>query len=292
MKHANYFSMIPALALLSTAPAFGQAGKDTTGTEQKPSQEQGQELRLPTYIKAPVGTKATVLNAEEQQLGTVRDHIIEPRSGKLLFIAVGALNTGDDARLVPYDRFTWDAKKQRLLLPLTAEELRSMPAYDRDSLIASDRADDEVEIDDVDDEMGDEVSDQVGKQTAKKHVATTMLFGSEVVATNEPFATVSELIIEPEKGLVAFVLADSEDAKTGPFVIPWDAMTWEAAKTEDGESDSRFVIARSTDELADAPKLERGDLAALKQPRTLEQIFAYYELEAPIAKERKVVSRG
>jgi hypothetical protein len=278
MRHAQYFTIIPALALLATAPVFGQEAGDLEGV----TPEQVVELRLPTYVKAPIGSKAIVMNADEQQLGVVHDHIIEKRSGKVLFIAVGAEKATDEDRLVPYDRFTWDAKQKQLLLPMTADELRALPAYDRKTLGAVVEASAPVKADDAKEETPAKPKEQL-------NVASSAIFGSSVMAANEPFATVGELVLEPEHGTIAFVLASREATEGGPFVLPWQTMKWQAAL--DTESVNHFAIAWSADKLSSAPQLKRGDLEPLMRAATLEEIFSFYGLEMPVAKEREVVSR-
>jgi hypothetical protein len=281
MKHAKYFTIVPALALLAVAPTFAQETGGDAGTEQ----EQTQEQRVPSYVKAPIGKRAAVLNAEEVQLG----YVIERKSGKVLFVAVGTDGAEDAARLVPYDRFTWDAKQQRLLLPLTPDELRGLPVYDREKLEGADhkaRGATDMPREDGADKPGDDAM----LRKERKNVASSELIGSAVTAAGAPFATVGELVLEPKQGMVTFVLAHSEDAKEGPYILPWQAMKYETSVELEGES--RFTIAWSADKLADAPTLKRGDLAPLKQAEKIEEIFRFYELESPVAKGREPVTRG
>lgn len=285
MKHAKYFTIVPALALLAVAPTFAQETGGDAGTEQ----EQMQEQRVPSYVKAPIGKQAAVLNADEVQLGYVSDHVIERKSGKVLFVAVGTDGAEDGARLVPYDRFTWDAKQQRLLLPLTPDELRGLPVYDREKL---DGADHEAKgaTDMPEGDGADKPGDDAMLRKERKNVASSELIGSAVTAAGAPFATVGELVLEPKHGMVTFVLAHSEDAKNGPYVLPWQAMKYEISVELEGES--RFTIAWSAEKLADAPTLKRGDLAPLKQAEKIDEIYSFYELESPVAKGRKAVTRG
>lgn len=273
MKLTKYLSLAPALAILA-ASSLAQEGSPVSGQ----SRPQAQELQRRTFVKASTGATAIVNDEEGQRLGVVRDHVIDLRSGRVLQVAVAVDDKGNQARLVPYDRFSWSAEGQSLSLRMTADELGAMPVYDPGNLSASDaRA------------SGGEGGKSLGAMKQGQKLASSGIRGSEVMARQEGFASVRELVLEPKLGTIAFVLASRPSAKADPLIIPWPAMTWKGAE-EEGRG--HFALPMAIDALEDAPELEGGDPARLEDGKTLESIYRFYDLTPPLSDVGKAGARG
>lgn len=267
MIRTKQLTLVPALALLATAPALAQEGGGAT-QEAKP---QAQTQHTSTFIKAPLGAKAIVENDEGQRLGVIRDHVIDARTGKVQHVVVGA-GEGPQAaaHLVPYERFSWNAEEEQLVLALSAQELAALPKYEK--------------MKPTPDGEGAEAREASAKPDPGRLTATEIA-GSAIMARQDPFSQVGELVLEPERGVIVFVLAGRGAGEQNPYVIPWRAMTWTAAE-EEGEQGA-FMIGLAKDELQGAPKLEKGDVEKLKEPGTVERIYSFYKLTPPHEKGKR-----
>jgi sporulation protein YlmC with PRC-barrel domain len=273
MKHIRTLPLLPAFAFLAAAPLFGQDGSGITQEEE----QHAQERMSPTFVKAPIGSGAAIDNDAGERLGVVRDFVIDRRGGKVKFVAVGpAGDSKAQAHLVPYSRFSWDPEQQRLLLPINAEELDSMPHFDPMNL---------PPFDDIG-RVGGGAGSSPGSLAGEPREAAVLLpdlvsseiLGSSVVAVGEEFASVRDLVLEPEQGTIAFILASGDSPEDSPYVIPWQAMTW----TESGDDRSHFALTNVEGDLAQAPRLEKGDMSRLVKKENLEAIYSFYALETPI----------
>ena len=277
MKYGKNLTLLPTLALIAVAPLFGQEaghGEHAEGRNQAAA-----EFRTPTFVKLTVGRGAIVSNDAGERLGVMRDHVIERENGKVRFIVVDALRDASPVRacLVPYTRFTFDAKSQKLVLPMSMDALRALPEYDPKALQALGEIDGApIRGEEVEDQAvaGDDVTP--GKRPMR-YLVTTAVLKSQVLAQDEAFSHVTELLMEPKEGPVTFLLTNREQAEADPYIIPWKATTWGTNDEGMGE----FKLAITTDALADAPKLEGGDPLELKEKETLANIFRFYKLTPP-----------
>lgn len=280
MKPTRTIPFVLALSLLPAAPLQAQEAGDVTAPElQEPI-----EKRLPVYVEAPLGKRAAVKNEQGQALGVFQDHVIDRKTGHVTHVAVGGIEVkGEEqtgARLVPYDRFQWDAKARHLMLPMTAEELRKMPAYDAERYLR--KAGEGAGAAKTDD-AARKHRDAMNKDGASKSVTATALVGTAIFAGEQEFAATSGLVLQPKTGEIAFVLAQGKSAQDDPYIMPWAALTLQApeARPDAEATPQRFVIDAAPEELRDAPKLKGGELSSLKSRDALARIFEFYGLEAP-----------
>ncbi len=288
MKQITSLTLIPALALLSVTPLFGQSPaeviQDDAGTKQAEP-----EYKVPTFVKAGVGFRAVVNNEAGEQLATIQDHIIDRASGKIRFIVLSAAGDEGDLRslLAPYQSFTWNASKKELQLRLTAEELQALPEFDAtkvQSLGAGKMAEAGKKALDKAGDMTGDVKEASMSKLNVLHLTSTTLLGSDIVAMDENFSAVGDLLIEPNAGTLAFVLARDTAGMGDPYIIPFKALTWEASKRAVAGAElegGRFVLAMTPDALIDAPKLRGGETASLKDKATITGIYRFYKLSAP-----------
>lgn len=287
MKRIQYTTLCSAIAVLAAVPVAAQKNSQNEPAKLPPHeqmQQHGKEFPLPTFVKAPLGTDATVQNGEGQVLGSIHDHVIDRKTGKVLFVAV-ATARGDEAKTyrVPFQRFEWNAEDGTLVLPIAEEQLAALPEY--------------VETPPMKGGAKAEAMDAGSREKGKAHgmampqrgeltVTATHLVGSRIQATDDSkdaLGTVDGLVLEPNRGTIAFVLASSSGSMASPCPIPWQAMTW--ADAPEGDESGHFTLERAAERIADAPKLEDGDLALLRRPEQLKRIFSFYGMKVPFTAE-------
>jgi hypothetical protein len=278
MKRTKPLSLLSAFALIAATPLLAQEGEDFTGAENTPADV----LRLPTFVKASLGSNAAVYNDDEERLGIVRNHVIDRRSGRVLFVGVTATQ-GDSSRqrLVPYARFTWDVDSERLLLSMTADELTALPEVDATHLEFTGR----VGLTGAEGDFAQDEEDSSEPLAAafpreQPNLDSAHILGSEIVAEVDTFASVSDLILEPSQGTIAFVLARGHLADGNLYVIPWGALTWKAGET--AEQQGRFTLESGGQDLSNAPTLRGGDPKDLAQREIRESIYEFYDLTPPL----------
>jgi hypothetical protein len=263
----RFTALVPAVALAAVAPLL-QPVQETPGKHQGP-----------VFVMATTGARAVVADEAGQRLGIAQEHVIDRSSGKVQFIAVQTDQGQGRARLVPYDRFSWDAKQRKLLLPLEAAELEKLPEYDPESLqslggvAASSTGAAKAGS------GADGGSHEAGMPATQdlRNLASSEVVGSQVMAASGPFASIDGMLLDPERGTIAFVLARGARAGGDPYLIPWKAMRYEVSEDEEGS----FALPMSAESLAQAPKLEGGDPSSLEQDGKLEEILAFYDLGSP-----------
>lgn len=284
MKPTELSLLIPTFALLTAPALLGQDGKH----DEEPLFNRA---AVPVFAKATTGPRAHVENDNGQRLGVVRDHILDRQTGKILFIAVGpAQDEAATGHLVPYGRFAWSAEERRLRLPMTLEALEALPVYDPDNIppldehgLASGGGDASPEGRPLTETL------EAGARRVRTSLSTSVVRGSRILAMRDAFAEVTELVLEPKRGTIAFVLASTDNIEEHPYVIPWRALTW---KVQDETIEGIITLPIGADELMEGPRLERGDTMYLENRSVLEGIYAFYKLPLPLALQEEAQRRG
>ena len=76
-----------------------------------------------------------VFNLREEQLGAIKDFMIDLDGGKIEYIVIelgGFLGIGEKYFAIPYALFKVDAKNQRFILDQEKETLQAAPGFDKD----------------------------------------------------------------------------------------------------------------------------------------------------------------
>jgi len=257
MRLSKSAVLVPLL-LLGAAPLIAQEGGAKQDTQGK---EKTQPEPRPVFIDAALGAKATVNGVDGQPLGTIHDHVIDRKSGRVGG-AVLKVELAGESRLVlvPFGRFVWDTAGRQLRADISKEELAKMPEFEP-----------------IEDGQAPEKGNSA---STPKTLASTELLRSKVLAEKDPFGTVSGLVLEPSRGMIAFVLIQPAGQGSDPYVVPWQATTWDSKAPTEGSLQG--VVAMALDKLSSAPRLERGDLRSLEtDPSALKGIYAFYGLEPP-----------
>jgi len=273
MKHTFHLGhVLISLILAGVAAVPQQSGAMTPGEPVA-----GRAIPSgPVFVKALTGQRAVIADASGQRLGIVRDHVIDRVSGRLLFVAVTVdqeANSGR-SRKVPFERFSWDPEQRRMTLPMTPDDLLRMPVYDEERVPPKDTA------------AGDEIDgrhDLARRDTPSPELASADIRDCDVVLGKDLFASVDELVLEPKRGVVAFVLATGKQTRGDPLVLPWKAMSW---KITDG-GDGCFDLDLPMDRAGEAPTLAGGDTRSLEDPDTLRAIQEFYGLPPTLVARRE-----
>lgn len=76
-----------------------------------------------------------VYNRNSEELGTVKEIMIDMRSGKVAYAVMsfgGFLGLGDKLFAVPWQALTLDTQNRRFILNLEKEQLEDAPGFDKD----------------------------------------------------------------------------------------------------------------------------------------------------------------
>lgn len=281
MRHGKSMAGVAGLALLLATTAVAQ---DTGNPAKTPAKSGGaaqqpksatpvaKDVTAPAFVPVKLGPQAPLLRPDGQPLGNIHDHVVDRETGKIPFSIVESSRPEDKGRrsLVPFERFTWNATKQALELPLTADELAKLPEWDPKALQS--------------------LSGLVGKAPAPKegvpqdasaqkervkNLLASEIAKSPVTAGGEAFGTIETALLEPQRGGIPLVLvAQAPLAQPEVFVIPWKASKHDDPKT--------FALSQSLADMEQAPKIPKGDLQPLADEAFIQSVLRFYKLSPPL----------
>lgn len=87
----------------------------------------------PVKASSMIGTD--VVNPKGENLGDVKEVVIDPRSGKVAYAVVsfgGFLGMGEKLFAIPFSAFAFDARKNEYVLDISKERLKAAPGFDSD----------------------------------------------------------------------------------------------------------------------------------------------------------------
>lgn len=257
-----------ALTVFLAGPLFGQSyGKGQEGKE---------PAKAPTFVPLQIGREAKILDPKGEVLGYAANHVIHRVTGRVEYFVV-QMEADPTPRLVPYQRFRWNAENKRLELPLTVDQLLSLPAFSAEEV--------QTLVDPTSTAGGKDSSGRSarpGEGPTRKgqeveeegHVVLRNLLSGEVLtahleAEGSAIGAIGWLLLEPVRGRVPLVLVKTAvPADEGDLVVPWAAM--------DRNADGDFVISKSAAEMGRAPRVKIEDLASVSDPETLGSIYRFY----------------
>jgi hypothetical protein len=212
------------------------------------------------FVEARFGARAALRGDDGETRGTLAEHVSDARTGVVLGARV---QRAADERpvFVPGRALAWSAARRELAL---AEEsaLADAPALAGDATLPPDAS-------------------AAANTEPPARVTSRDVLACGLVATDLPFGAIRDLVLEPRRGRIAYLLLRGGRARGADrFPVPWEALTWRPATPEDAATGppGRFVIRRTGDEMADAPLLEKGDVERLADPALRARIRAFYHL--------------
>jgi sporulation protein YlmC with PRC-barrel domain len=87
----------------------------------------------PVKASSMIGTD--VVNPKGENLGEVKEVVIDPRSGKVAYAVVsfgGFLGMGEKLFAIPFASFKYNVEKNEYVLNVTKERLKAAPGFDAD----------------------------------------------------------------------------------------------------------------------------------------------------------------
>jgi len=208
----------------------------------------------PLLLRAETGAQAILHDPEGRPLGTIRDHVVKLRDGRVLSVVVRT-DTEHDV-LVPWSELKWSQERGELILPATAQQLAALPAFEPGALQELGTAPGEEPLDDG------EVRNALGSELVRR----------EVSARDGQLDPVQGLLLEPARGTVALLLLAPGAAAKEQLPVPWQALRFQPR--------TGFRLDRNLAEMEEAPRLDPRELPALKRER-VESIFRFYHVPLP-----------
>lgn len=92
-----------------------------------------EQSRLTLSASTLIGDK--VLNPNKEELGTVKDIMLDTKTGKVAYVVVsygGFLGMGDKLFAIPFASCSVDEKNKALRIDVSEEVLKTAPGFDKD----------------------------------------------------------------------------------------------------------------------------------------------------------------
>lgn len=93
-----------------------------------------ERIQSSTTIKGSYIIGKTVINADNQTLGTIEDIIVSKISGLALYVIVsfgGFMGLEDKLYALPWNSVNYDVVKQSFQLAINPQEIKSVPSFNR-----------------------------------------------------------------------------------------------------------------------------------------------------------------
>ncbi len=90
----------------------------------------------PALLSAATITGDEVCNLDDEELGTIRDIMLDLQTGKIRYVVVssgGILGLGERLFAVPWNAFKQDKENKRFILDVDVERLKGAPGFDKDN---------------------------------------------------------------------------------------------------------------------------------------------------------------
>lgn len=87
----------------------------------------------PVKASSVIGTK--VVNAKDENLGDIKEMVIDPRTRKVAYAVVafgGFLGMGEKLFAIPFEAFAYNAVNNEYVLDVAKERLKEAPGFDAD----------------------------------------------------------------------------------------------------------------------------------------------------------------
>lgn len=117
-----------AALLVGSLPALSQ----TTGATAVPGAAQGMTALSMGQMRAKDLMDRDVRSSDDANIGEVEDLVIDPASGRIVAAVIeveGTLGIGGRYVAVPLDQLRMTAGERRVVVNMTREQLRNVPAF-------------------------------------------------------------------------------------------------------------------------------------------------------------------
>jgi sporulation protein YlmC with PRC-barrel domain len=122
-------------------------------------------------------------------------------------------------------------------------------------------------------------SSSSSKQSSKKSVQASKLKGSQISSnTGENLGTIEEIVIDPDSGMVQFVILDAGPAAGGGQ--NYKAVPWQAFKAD--KSGQNLTLNTEKQKLQASPNIPKDHFAD-QTPEAVVAIYQMYQIQPPSA---------
>ncbi|MDB6034741.1 MAG: uncharacterized protein JWM16_5079 [Verrucomicrobiales bacterium] len=122
-------------------------------------------------------------------------------------------------------------------------------------------------------------SSSSSKQSSKKSVQASKLKGSQISSnTGENLGTIEEIVIDPDSGMIQFVILDAGPAAGGGQ--NYKAVPWQACKAS--KSGQNLTLNTDKQKLQSSPNIPKDHFAD-QTPEAVAAIYQMYQIQPPTA---------
>jgi sporulation protein YlmC with PRC-barrel domain len=107
--------------------------QDVKEKQKELREEANEEMQEVSRASKIIGTD--VKNPKGEDLGDIKDLVLDPMSGRLAYVVVsygGLLGMGDKLFAIPWSAVSWSADKDYFVLNMDKEALKNAPGFDED----------------------------------------------------------------------------------------------------------------------------------------------------------------
>jgi sporulation protein YlmC with PRC-barrel domain len=107
--------------------------QDVKEKQKELREEANEEMQEVSRASKIIGTD--VKNSQGEDLGDIKDLVLDPMSGRLSYVVVsygGLLGMGDKLFAIPWSAVRWSTDKDYFVLNMDKEALKNAPGFDED----------------------------------------------------------------------------------------------------------------------------------------------------------------
>ena len=246
-----------------------------------------------------IDLKSSVAQADGEplDLGDISDFVVNGATGQISYVVIssgGVGEVGHTLRTVAWDMIAWgknDDGAATASVQLNEEQFTAIPEFKVENLemltgrgaveAAAKRAGDAAKdwTDEEKDAMAKKAREAMGK-ASKTHLATSINgLGIYGPAGDKAFASVGELIIDAERGAVAFTSVEANDVT---ILMPFQAIELKATESDsDAKPEYRAMVSKGEADLAGAPAVDDENNMNASNPRFRAATYTFFGIEDP-----------
>jgi len=273
-RHRLWLAPIFAFSIALSA----HAANDTRNTTAAPAQSKATMDRATTAkadaragdIRASKLIGKEITNAQNENLGEVKDLVVDTSSGKVRYAVVsfgGFLGLGDKLFAYPLEQFKPTADGDKLSLNIDKERMKSAPGFDDKDWPDFNKVDYRTQVDKY-------YNTRPAAANARFVRASEMLDGDVKDRQGNDVGDIEDLVVNLRNGNVHYVVLQFDRAWTPDNKLV--AMPMKALRSEDRDG-TDLVYQASKAELKSAPSFDKNDWPDLADTRFRADIDRYSE---------------
>jgi sporulation protein YlmC with PRC-barrel domain len=237
--------------------------------------------RMPRVFKASEVSGWDVRNAKDEDLGEIEEFVVDTDDGSISYAVLtfgGFLGMGEKLFAVPTASLRADVPKERFVLDVEKERLKSAPGFAKDAWpdMASPTFRSEMTAYYGEDDRGKEPRDRAASAGLPGHLMKSKdLVGTDVRNRQiEKLGAIEEVVLDLDEGRIAYaVISFGGFLGMGDklFAVPTEALKF----SPDGE---KIVIDADKERLENAPGFDKEHWPGSTDRAWLKSVFDYYRV--------------